>query len=798
MGEAGTVSASDPSSAPSGYMMPPQAMIDLIDAPLTPEVSVGRDRRCMLLMQPADLVPITELAQPELRLAGLRLNPRTNGPSRGSYFTRLTLQRIFEGRDTVITGLPAEPRIRSVHWSPDGQRVAFTHAAESGIELWVVEVETGRARRLTTAGLNAVCGAPFSWLSDSRTLICKTVPSGREPAPEAPLAPRGPIIQENIGRKTPARTYSDLLKNEHDEALFAYYLAAQLVRVTLDGETVPIGEPDLIRRAEPAPGGQYLLVETLHRPFSYLVPHFRFPYRVEVWDQNGRVVRQIADLPLAEEVPINFDAVPTGPRAFGWRADAPATLYWTEARDRGDPRAEAEVRDQVSMLSAPFEGDATPLMSLSLRYRGVTWGSDRLALVWESWWQTRRQRTWIVEPGVPETPPRLLFDRSWEDRYNDPGAPLLRRTAAGTRVLLTADAERTLFLSGDGASPEGDRPFLDQFDLATGETERLWRSEAPYYERLVELLDENERLLLTRRETQSEPPNYLLRDVRRGRVQPLTQFPHPMPQLAGAQKELMRYQRADGVDLTATLYLPPGYTPADGPLPLLVWAYPNEFKSADAAGQVRDSPHRFIRVSGMSPLVCLVHGYAVLDNPSMPIVGEAGIEPNDSYIEQLVASARAAVEEVVRRGVADPARIAVGGHSYGAFMTANLLAHSDLFCAGVARSGAYNRTLTPFGFQAEERTLWEAPEVYARMSPFMHAHQVKRPLLLIHGEADDNSGTFPIQTERFYSALKGHGATARLVLLPLESHGYRARESVLHLLWETMEWLDRYVKQSSG
>ncbi|MDH7569219.1 MAG: prolyl oligopeptidase family serine peptidase, partial [Armatimonadota bacterium] len=447
-------------------------------------------------------------------------------------------------------------------------------------------------------------------------------------------------------------------------------------------------------------------------------------------------------------------------------------------------------------LAAPFTGDPVVLASLALRYAGMCAGNGRLALVWERWWKTRRECVWCVAPDEPDATPRLLFDRCYEDRYNDPGSPLTEWTPAGTRVLLTPDGGRTLFFAGAGACPEGDRPFLDRHDLETGQVERLWRSEPPYYERPVRLLSAERLELLTLREAVEEPPNYFVRSLLHGDIRPVTAFPHPTPQLLGVRKELVHYQREDGVPLTATLYLPPGYHPEQGPLPVLMWAYPREFKNADAAGQVRDSPYRFVRAAPLSALPFLLHGYAVFDGPAMPIIGVGDAEANDTYVEQLVANARAAVDAVVRLGVGDPERVAVGGHSYGGFMAANLLAHSNLFRAGIARSGAYNRTLTPFGFQAEERTLWEAPQVYMRMSPFMHAHQIKAPLLLIHGEADDNAGTFPMQSERLYNALKGHGATARLVILPHEGHGYLARESVMHTLYEMAAWLDRHVKHA--
>ncbi len=794
---AGPVGAEEDAATQTEYRMPPKAIADLIDAPPTPYVSVGPHREWLLLMQPPSLPPISEIAQPELRLAGIRINPRTNGRSRvRRYYTGLVLKRIADGSERPIMGLPEMPRIGSLRWSPDGKKVAFTITRDDGIELWAADVGTGKAGRLTGPQLNAAYGSPYQWVSDSRTLICRFISAKRGKAPEEPRVPRGPTVRTNVGKVAPARTYQDLLENAHDEALFEHYLTCRVVKVTLDGEVTPIGPFDIVARAEPAPNGKFLLVETVHRPYSYLVPVRRFPRRVEVWDMSGRVVRQVADLPLAEEVPVAFGAVPVGPRSFGWRADAVATLHWTEAQDDGDPRKEAEVRDRAYILTAPFDGEPVELVSLGLRYSGIMWGSERLALVSESWWKNRKTRTWKIDPTKPGSEPTLLIDRSFEDRYNDPGRPIMTETPKGTSVLLTADAGNTLFLSGRGASPEGDRPFLDRFDLTTREHHRLWRSEAPYYENAVDVLDVDDLRVLTRRESKTEPPNYFVRELRAGDIRAITDFPHPTPQLADVYKEMIRYERADGVDLTATLYLPPGKKPEDGPWPMLMWAYPQEYKSADAAGQVTDSPYRFVRTHSHSPLLWLVHGYAVLNDPSLPIVGEGDVEPNDTYVEQLVAGAQAAVDEVVRRHVADRDRIAIGGHSYGAFMTANLLAHCDLFRAGIARSGAYNRTLTPFGFQAEERTLWEAAEVYFTMSPFMHVEKVNEPILLIHGEADNNSGTFPIQSERFYNALKGHGVTCRLVMLPDESHGYRARESVMHMAWEMTEWLDKYVKKA--
>ncbi|GAA0777218.1 prolyl oligopeptidase family serine peptidase [Brevundimonas olei] len=777
------------------YQQPPAPIAQILDAKPNPGVSISPDRKTLLLTDRANLPAIAELAEPMLRLAGYRINPKNNGPanSRVSWLTGLSFQAVDGGAARPVTGLPANARLTNVSWAPNGQTVAFLVNAPNGLELWTADVAQARARKLNGPMVNAAAGSGFSWLSDSSGLLVLAVPAGRGVVPNVDHPPEGPIITETGGRAAPVRTYQDLLSNVGDEALFDYYFTSQPTVVSLNGRARSVGQPGVILGVSTSPDGRYILQTRVKKPYSYVVPASLFPSDVIVTDMNGREVHRVADLPLRDNVPTPFDAVAPGPRAVQWRADADATLVWAEAQDGGDPRNAAEVRDRVFMLRAPFNDRVQTLADLKERYAGTTWGRDDAAIVNSRWFNTRHETRTLVDPSNPGAG-RVLVDRNYQDRYNDPGSVVTEPNARGRSVMrFSADGSR-VFVEGNGATREGAYPFLDLLDLENGETERVWRSAQGEYETVVGVLDEAGRKLVTYRESRVDPANLRIRDLDGGVTQ-LTNFPDPAPQLAEATRQLITYTRDDGVELSGTLYLPAGYDKdRDGPLPLLMWAYPAEFTDAAVAGQVVDTDNRFVRPSGSSHLFLLTQGYAILDNPTMPIIGRDGAEPNDTYIEQLSASAKAAVDAVVALGVADRERIAVGGHSYGAFMTANLLAHTDLFKTGIARSGAYNRTLTPFGFQAEQRSYWEATETYTEMSPFTYANRVNEPILLIHGEADDNSGTFPVQTERFYAALKGNGATARYVVLPLEAHGYRARESVGHALYEMSSWLDRWLK----
>ena len=781
---AGLGAQSSPSS--TGYQLPPKVIVDILDAAPTPTVTIAPNRQVVALLERRSMPSIAALAEPIHRIAGARINPKTNGrQQRLGDGVAITLKGITDGSERKVV-VPPAANVGGLAFSPDGRHLAFTNTKAVGIELWVADTATGQSRLLSgTDRLNATAGEPCDWLDDNATIVCTTVPAARGAVPVEPRVPSGPNVHENLGKASPAPTLEDMLKTKYDEDLFEYYFTSQVAAYEVaTARRTAIGKPGIVESVAPSPNGEYLLVSKVKRPFSHLYAMNGFPKDVEVWTRHGDVAKRIADVPTSEGVPIN--GVLTGPRQYRWRPDRPATLTWVEALDEGNPKNAAPYRDRVVTLSAPFTGQPAEFAKTEWRFAGLSFTDKGIALLDEMDRVSRRERAWLLDDAGA---PRKLWDRKSDDSYSNPGRPIARRLNGS--IIQNGD---TIYLWGAGSSPQGDRPFLDRLNVRTLATERVFKSDDKTYEVVVAPLDDAATKVLTRYESPTDPPNYYVRDVGAGTKRAITAFKDPAPQLRGVQKQFVTYKRKDGVDLNGTLYLPPDYK-AGTRLPVLMWAYPREFGDPDSAGQVTGSPYRFTTYTGASHLFMLTQGYAIFDDPKMTIIG-AGETANDTYVDQLAMDAEAAVNKVVDMGIADRDRIAVGGHSYGAFMTANLLAHTDLFRAGVARSGAYNRTLTPFGFQSERRTFWEIPQVYGRMSPFFYADKINEPILLIHGEADDNSGTFPIQSERLYMALKGFGATVRYVTLPYEAHGYAGRESVLHTIAETITWLDKYVKNA--
>ncbi|MCT4622121.1 MAG: prolyl oligopeptidase family serine peptidase [Schleiferiaceae bacterium] len=778
------------------YQSPDDKIMQWADAPMTPGIRISSEGEYMVLMERDRYKSIVDLSDQEMRLGGLRINPVTNISSRVTYYKGMAIQKVGDKDKTSVSGMPSSPRLANFVWSPDEKYMAFTNTTEKGVELWVVEVKSAKATKLTSDNLNANMGRPMVWMPNSEGFIIKQLPEDKKGLIDKSVAvPTGPVISENDGDKAQNRTYQDLLKDKADEHNFEQLSRATLYNLDLKGNKTEFKPTAMYRGVSFSPDGEYVMVTEIKKPFSYIVPYSRFPYETAVYGKSGAKVKTILDAPLNEVLPIGFMAVRKEMRNISWRSDKAHTLYYCVALDGGDPAKEVEYRDEVFEWTAPFDKDARSIMKCKDRFAGITFSEGDIAIAYDYWWNTRNVRTYLINPNDNGETPVVINERNYQDRYNDPGSYVTKKNDYGRRVL-----ERmgdNLYLLGDGYTKDGIKPFVDEYNIKTKKAKRLYQAQhAGTLETISYAFNMKKGEILTRIESPTEYPNYYIRNIKK-RIAPkqITFVENPFNGMKDITKEVITYKRDDGVELSAVMYLPAGYdTKNPTKLPMLMWAYPEEFKDKSSAGQVTNSPYEFIYPYYGSFVYWVNKGYIVLDDASFPIIGEGDKEPNDSFIPQLVANAKAAIDAVDAKGYVDRSRVAVGGHSYGAFMTANLLTHSDLFAAGIARSGAYNRTLTPFGFQSEERSYWEAPEIYYTMAPFMHADKMKYPLLLIHGGADNNSGTYTMQSERYFNALKGLGATVRLVVLPKESHGYAAKESIMHMLWEQDEWLEKYVK----
>ena len=777
------------------YQTPADDIVSIIDAPPTPAASLAPGRRFVALVHFESHPPVALLARPHLALAGLRLDPGIGGRKRIRRLTGFSVIAVPGGQPRWID-LPEGKSVSVPTWASDGRRFAFTLDEPDGIGVWVADAQAATAAEVPAVRVRDVLGGdPISggstvrWSRDASTLLVlgSTAPAG--PPPPEPIEPR---LEDTAGKRSQMATYADLLHTDADADLFEELATTVPRRVDPDsGAATELGPPGLYYHLSESPDRQHLLVYRLQRPFSFRVPFPFFARRVEVWTADGELERVVADLPVGDEVPRH--GVPTGPRMVSWEESMPASLVWTEALDGGDPTVKAEYRDEVHRLAAPF--DESPQPRIQVEHRCLGWydmAAPGQLLITEH----DRDRRWLTSRLTDLAAPqdsRVIFDHSVDEAYLDPGTPVMTVHPDGTRTVLQDGHQ--IYLRGDGASPDGDRPFLDRLDLSDLATKRLWRSPVDAYEQVLGFAGDDRETLLIWHESRTEPPNLAAVRPSGGDRTLLTSFPDPHPQLTGMDKRLLSYDRGDQVKLTSLLHLPPGYDQErDGPLPVVIWAYPLDYGDAATAGQVRGTTERFTRLMAAEPIWFVLRGYAVLQNATMPVIGDPETM-NDTYVEQISAAARAHIRALTDMGIADPQRVAVGGHSYGAFMTANLLAHTDLFAAGIARSGAYNRSLTPFGFQTERRNFWEAASVYDRVSPYRYADQISAPLLLIHGELDANSGTFPIQSERLFQALQGTGGTARLVILPYENHGYVARESVLQMLAEQFGWLERWLAE---
>jgi dipeptidyl aminopeptidase/acylaminoacyl peptidase len=778
------------------YQQPPKEILDLVNVQPAPNVMMDTRKEYMVLRYRNMYKTLDDLNQEEIRLGGLRVNPVLNIGSTVSYSNNIKVQKIKGGTPVQVSGLPDNPKLTNFSWSLNEQKMAFTHTAKLGVELWVLDIATATAKKVTEAILNANTGNPFSWYNDNEHLLVKMLPANRtallDPKKTLPL---GPTVAVSSGSKSQNRTYQDLLKNPMDETNFETIVSSELYKVHLNGDRLLLFPKDLYVGESFSPDGNFIMLTTVKKPFSYIVPYSRFPLTTVVCDVKGKLVKTINEVPLTEVMPKGFMAVRKGKRSMGWRSDEPASWCYAVALDEGDPANKVDFRDEVFIWRAPFDKDPISIVKTKQRFGGIDWCNESTAIVYDSWYDTRNTKTYLFNPSNPAQTPKIIFDRNEQDVYSDPGNFESKKNQYGRYVIAMENGNA--YLLGNGFTKEGQFPFIDAINLSTLKTKRLYQSAfTDKKENLLSIEDYKNGIALVQIESKTDFPNYYFRNYnKKNALTQITHFPNPFENIKDIYKEVIKYKRKDGVDLNGTLYLPKGYDKTKKEkLPLLIWAYPEEFKDKASAGQNKSNPNDFTFPYYGSFVYWVTRGYAVLDDASFPIVGEGKEEPNDTFIPQLVSNAEAAIDAVDQLGYIDRKKVAVGGHSYGAFMTANLLTYSNLFACGIARSGAYNRTLTPFGFQSEQRNYWDAPDVYNKMSPFMNADKMKTPLLLVHGEADNNPGTFTLQTERYFQALKGLGAPAKMLLLPKESHGYVAIENILHLLWEQDQFLEKNLK----
>ncbi|MBN2856876.1 MAG: S9 family peptidase [Candidatus Delongbacteria bacterium] len=771
------------------YKLPPKAILDVFDAP-DPELITlieGTDKAIQYTYQRYE--SLESLSSEKLSLAGQVILPSLHSEKTSYPRTYLKMVDLNTMSKTDLND-PQDDIIIKFEISPDRKYIAYLAQKMDGIYLRVVDLHKAEVIFRDEKKVNmALENLLIKWSVDSKYLIIPRIHYGNDPIPEKQVSDIMPKTEESFDKTSPLRTYSNLLETAFDMKLFEYFFTSRFVMLDfITGKETPVGEPGIYRTFSQSPNGKYFLTRKVNEPYSYTVPYYRFGYSVLILDEKGNVVTELVNKPIQDEIPIG--GVETGVRWPAWIPTEPSTVWWTEALDGGDPKVKVPFRDKFYKLDSPFKGK--PELFLKTKNRGYISGfsNEKGKMFYLDYDRDNEWMSTYYGSYDGSVPDKMLFTRNEKEKYEHPGDLLTERLPNGYEVIKTVDGH--IYLYGQGYSPEGNFPFLNRFSLETGETETLFKCAEESYENFSGFIGTGTEKICVTRETPEEPRNYYVQDLKTSeRTQITSNYDHA-PVVRDIKTELISYLREDSVTLSGKLYLPPDFTKGKR-YPLVIWAYPREFTELSTAAQITGSNYTFTRFWGASVKYLALHGYVVLDGASMPVVGDRETR-NDTFTSQIRLNAKAAIDHLDSLGMIDREKVAVGGHSYGAFMTANLLAYTDLFKAGIANSGAYNRTLTPFGFQSEERTYWEAKEFYQKASPFMNAEMIKTPLLLIHGMDDDNPGTYPMQSERMYAAIKGVGGSARLVMLPYEGHSYHSKESNLHVLAEMCDWLDRFLK----
>ncbi len=776
----------------SEFKLPSKKIMDVFNAPRSSYLSPISKTKLAIEYDYLIYPTLETISKPFLKLAGKKIDASLNSIVGKRPYHSLRIKN-FENDEIYPVTIPKTEYVIEFKTSQNKKYLSYLSVGKDGIYLNIFSLTTFKHIYKSDFKINNTNNyLAMNWGVDGESMILSIIPNDRGSVPKKTAKDISPLTKESYGKISKVRTYTNLLKSEFDEKLFDYYFTSQMIKLDFkENKITKLGEPAIFRDFSLSPDGEFYLTKIVQKPYSYSVPSFRFGYKYEIWNSDGLSIKEIISKPVQDQIPTW--GVETGMRYLNWISTENSTLYWAEAQDGGDPKAKVEYRDFLYKFESPFDKNYSLFKKVKERFGGISWFKEKGKYIFS---ENDYDKEWTIERISDlydqNFKDRKILDISWNDKYGNPGDLLTEKNSRGYDIILENSGD--LFYKGRGATKKGNFPFVDRVKKDDFKNkERIFLASENSYEIFRGFYNSDFEKLIIRRETKTDPRNYFIHDIRSKTKTKITNYIDHTPEIRKIRKELVTYQREDSLLLSGTLYYPIGYEKGKK-YPLLIWAYPQEYRDASQASQVSGSDNKFTSFWASSPLYALLDGYIVLHNAAMPVVGDV-IERNNTFGEQIKMNAKAAIDFLDNKEIIDRERVAVGGHSYGAFMTANLLIYSDLFKAGIARSGAYNRSLTPFGFQSERRSYWEAKDFYNKVSPFMNAEKIKTPLLLVHGQKDSNSGTYPIQSERLFDAIKGNGGTVKLVMLPYEDHGYYARESNLHVIAETMEWLNKYLKK---
>ena len=777
----------------SVYQLPCERIVEIFDRPLHPLVSVLHGQDKMMSYDLSIYIPLEWLAQEVVHYGEINIYSRSRSRPRVNFHSGIHVVDISSATKgleetsfhSTRLDLPKNSAFGGGMPSFSGHALFTIEYLYDRMVLWHVDTSTYETRVLLDGGLTQVTNSVASWFPDNVNLLVSLIPENMEKPELASNVPTGPIIRETTGRESRIITRPNLIQDSHEEALFEYYATTQLgVLNTITGELRRIGSPGVITSTLVSPNSRFVLVHEHIKPFSKTVAYWHFPSRWYVYDLVEN--REIELVRHPQAVP-QFGRVQTGKRWFSWHPLMDASLIYVEALDGGESNAPATYRDDIRLLNHPFRGNGRRLFRTAQRLQEISFIDRDTYILSEFEWRTNTTITTLVNSRNRR---HQISRRHIRAIYDSPGSPVTYTTNRGQTLVLRQG--NYIFFIGDGVSRDSRVPFVDKLNVNTFVRQRIVEFDEEDFVQILDFYNNNPERLLILRQNRTTPNNMFLVNLADNTEIALTQIVDNVPELTNLPTRVIRYMREDGVQLSGLLYLPANFDGSER-IPLLMSAYPREFIDAATASQIVNQDNRFVRPFGSSNLYMCLDNVAVLVNAAFPIIGDTETA-NNTFIEQSIMNARAAIDYLYEEGIIDRDKVVISGHSYGAFMVLNMLAHSDLFAGGIAQNGAYNRTLTPFGFQSERRSLWQARDTYINLSPFLFANQIQAPLLLIHSTEDTNPGTFPLQSRRLFEALEGLGKTARYVQLPLEGHNYRARETHLHLLWEYQKFFDDFIR----